>query len=647
MEKPEPGQFPRMTFMRISPTLQELKGILSDPELFSSMDKHFALFTGRLAKNHSPAVALAAALVSRKTGEGNICLDLAEYAGKPLRLDFRKTVQDAYVCPPLPDWTEQLLQSGVAGQDEGNTPLVLGGSNRLYLRRYWQYEQSISRFIRERATPFLHDLNFTRLSNDLGKLFHPQPPGEIDWQQVAAIAAVTRSFSVISGGPGTGKTATVAKILALLMGQCSAPGQLRILLGAPTGKAASRLQQAITAAGLGHTGSESLQASTLHRMLGYIPNSPYFRHNAENHLAADIIVIDEASMVDLPLLAKLMAAVPASSRLILLGDRHQLASVQPGSVLGDICRSEIMPSFSNEFCQLVSELSGNSIAPASHSSLKTASPALQDSFVELVQSYRFSPESGIAKLSMAVKEGDGEKALDLLLEAEDGTIAWSEIPAPAELGKKLFNTPDIALFASMPPNVDPGSCFDQLDSFRILCALRRGPFGMERVNTLLEQELLHQLQEDRSHHTAGQFTGKGSALPFRPVMVTENDYNLRLFNGDVGIILPDPENPQSMRAFFREEYGILRHVAPSLLPGHETVFAMTVHKSQGSEFDRVLLILPDRDSPLLTRELLYTAITRGREKVEIWGRKAIFISGVTRQIKRTSGLAEALWGGDV
>jgi exodeoxyribonuclease V alpha subunit len=248
---------------------------------------------------------------------------------------------------------------------------------------------------------------------------------------------------------------------------------------------------------------------------------------------------------------------------------------------------------------------------------------------------------------MSVKEGDGEKALDILLDAEDGNIAWSEIPAPAELGKKLFNTPDIARFASMPPNVDPGSCFDQLDSFRILCALRRGPFGMEKVNALLEQELLHQAQEDRSHHAAGQFPGKGSALPFRPVMVTENDYNLQLFNGDVGIILPDPENPQSMRAFFREEYGILRHVTPPLLPGHETVFAMTVHKSQGSEFDRVLLILPDRDSPLLTRELLYTAITRGREKVAIWGTKAIFVSGVTRQIKRTSGLAEALWGGDV
>ncbi len=630
--------------MSISPTLHELRSILSDPELFSSLDNHFAMFIGRLAKKHSPAASLAAALVSRKTGEGNICLDLAEHAGKPLYLPPRQRGVDAYVCPTLSVWTEQLIESGVAGQDEGNTPLVLDGSNRLYLRRYWQYENSIFRFIRERATPFLHDLNFPRLSKDLKKLFRAQPPGETDWQQVAAIAAVTRSFSVISGGPGTGKTTTVAKILALLIGQYSDTRQLRILLGAPTGKAASRLQQAIVDADLLPTDSKPLQATTLHRMLGYIPNSPYFRHNAENPLAADIIVIDEASMVDLPLLAKLMQAVPASARLMLLGDRHQLASVQPGSVLGDICRSDIMSEFSDEFCQLITELSTNHITPSSLSGTKTDSLSLQDSFVELVQSYRFSPESGIAKLSMAVKDGDGDGALNILLKTKDGSITWSDIPAPAELGNKLYDSPHVSQFASMQQSVGPDSCFAQLDSFRILCALRRGPFGMEKTNALLELQLARQNQDYASYHTASQLEGMKTVLPFRPVMVTQNDYNLQLFNGDVGLILPDPENQGSVRAFFRGEHGILRDIAPPLLPGHETVFAMTVHKSQGSEFNRVLLIMPDRDSPLLTRELLYTAITRARENVEIWGSKAIFVSGVNRQIKRTSGLTEALWG---
>jgi exodeoxyribonuclease V alpha subunit len=633
--------------MLTAPTLEELQSILSDPELFSSLDRHFAMFIGRLAKNHSLSASLAAALVSRNTGAGNICLDLAEYAGKPLLLNSRETDRDAYVCPNLTDWTEILIQSKVVGQDEGDTPLVLDKSNRLYLRRYWQYEKVILRFIQKRAIPFLQDLNLPKLRKNLKKLFQAQSSGEVDWQQVAAIAAVTRSFSVISGGPGTGKTTTVAKILALLIGQYSDTRQLRILLGAPTGKAAARLQQAITAAGLLQSGSAPLQSATLHRMLGYVPNSPYFRHNAETPLAADIIVIDEASMIDLPLLAKLMQAVPASARLILLGDRHQLASVQPGSVLGDICRSEIMSSFSSEFCELIAELSDSSIVPSTPSRTKTVSASLQDSFVELVQNYRFSPESGIAKLSMAVREGDGDGALDILLKDDDGSIAWSEIPAPAELGKKLQGSPAVSQFASMQQILEPDSSFNHLDRFRILCALRHGPFGMERVNTLLEQQLVLQILNDVSGDARAQFEGMKTFLPYRPIMVTGNDYNLQLFNGDVGLILPDPENLQSVRAFFKREDGILRGLAPALLPGHETVFALTVHKCQGSEFNRVLLILPDRDSPLLTRELLYTAITRGREKVEIWGRKSIFVSGVKRQIKRTSGLAKALWGEDM
>ena len=633
--------------MLSAPTLEELQSVISDPELFSSLDRHFAMFMGRLAKNHSFYAALAAALVSRNTGAGNICLDLAEYAGKPMLLNSRETGRDAYICPRLPDWAELLIQSGVVGQDEGDTPLVLDKSNRLYLRRYWQYEKAILRFIRERAIPCIEGLNLHKLRKDLKELFQTQPAEGVDWQQVAAIAAATRSFSVISGGPGTGKTTTVAKILALLMGQYNDTRQLRILLGAPTGKAASRLQQAINAAGLLQSGSAPLQAATLHRMLGYVTNSPYFRHNAENPLAADIIVIDEASMIDLPLLAKLMQAVPVTARLILLGDRHQLASVQPGSVLGDICHSETMSGFSKEFCGLIAELSGFSIAPSALSGTKTVSASLQDSFVELVQNYRFSPESGIAKLSLAVREGDGDGALDILLKAEDDSIAWSEIPAPAELGKKLQGSPNVSQFASLQQNLQPDSCFNHLDRFRILCALRSGPFGMERVNTLLEQHLVPQVLNDMSGDTAAQFEGMKTFLPYRPIMVTENDYNLQLFNGDVGLILPDTENLQSVRAFFKGEDGILRGLAPALLPGHETVFALTVHKSQGSEFNRVLLILPDRDSPLLTRELLYTAITRGREKVEIWGRKSIFVSGVKRRIKRTSGLAEALWGGEM
>ena len=635
-----------MPFVSPLPPLPDLQGVLSDPGLFSSLDRHFAMFIGRMAGNHCSEAALAAALVSRTTGDGNICLDLTEHGGQALDLNSLETGMDRLVCPPLEEWADRLRQSGVAGEGEGNTPLVLDENNKLYLRRYWQYQDTIIRFIGQRANAVHENLNYSQLGKDLKELFQALPAGETDWQQIAAIAAVTRSFCVISGGPGTGKTFTVAKILALLQRQHTDSGALRILLGAPTGKAASRLQQAIAASGLLQTGTEPLKASTVHRMLGAIPNSPYFRHNAENPLAADIIVIDEASMVDLPLLAKLMQAVPASARLILLGDRHQLASVQPGSVLGDMCRPKTMARFSSEFCRLVSELTAHSLTPASPAGEET-SFSLQDSFVELVQSYRFAPGSGIARLSTTVNEGDGNGALTILLGAEDGSIAWSELPAPAELGKKLQDSHGIAQFATLQQSPEPDSCFNQLDSFRIVCALRKGPFGMERINTLLEQELTPQVPGDSSNHAAGRFGRDLNVLPFRPVMVTRNDYTLQLFNGDVGILLPDPKNKKIVRVFFRDEDGMLRTIAPPLLPGHETVFAMTVHKSQGSEFNRVLLILPDKDSPLLTRELLYTAITRAREAVEIWGRKEIFASAVQRRIKRTSGLTEALWGCDI
>jgi exodeoxyribonuclease V alpha subunit len=633
-----------MSLVENPPILKEIQDFLSEPEFFSSLDNHFGLFVGRLAKKYSLTTALAGALVSRTTGEGNICLDLKEYAGKPLPFNSRRQGMAAFVCPDLAAWTEQLLESGVASQNDGDTPLVLAGSGRLYLNRYRQYENSIISFIRHRANSTYRDHDYSSLHKDLKKLFETLPGKQTDWQQIAVISAVSRSFSVISGGPGTGKTSTVAKILALLISQNRNNSDLRILLAAPTGKAASRLQQAIAESGLVQTGSEPLQVATLHRMLGSVPNSPYFRHNAENPLVADIIVIDEASMVDLPLMAKLMQAVPASTRLILLGDRHQLASVQPGSVLADICPTEIMSSFSHDFQQHISELTDSSFEPDFTTEKTTTSCSLEDSFVELVHSYRFGPESSIAKLSKAVKNGDGDGAFDILLRSEDESTAWSDIPGPSELGKALQNSPMVEQFRAMQQAPDPDSCFSLLDNFRLLCGLRQGPFGVERVNYILEQLFAQQVSAGFTQLNPDLPACSKTSLLIRPVMVTRNDYNLQLFNGDVGIIMPDPAGRQSERVFFREKPGMLRNIALPLLPAHETVFAITVHKSQGSEFDRLVLILPDQDSPLLTRELLYTAITRAREKVEIWGRKKIFMAAVKRRIKRTSGLAEGLWG---
>ena len=631
-----------MTLRKKTPAGQGLQAILSAAHLFSNLDIHFANFITRLAETSSPEVGLAAALVSLKTSEGNICLDLAEYAGKVLALDTPEG-GDQFICPASSDWADHLMKSGLVDQDQGNTPLVLDQHGRLYLRRYWEYERIITRFIQERANTALSDLDYPRLTRDVQKLFQPLPSGKTDWQKVAAIMAVTRSFSVISGGPGTGKTTTVAKILALLLGQCKDRKKLRIILGAPTGKAASRLQETIASTGLLQENSELPQATTLHRMLGTIPNSPYFRHNTENPLAADVIVIDEASMVDLPLMAKLMQAVPYPSRLILLGDRHQLASVQPGSVLGDICRSKAINCFSNTFCQQTLELSGENLPPASTCSKRKSSGGLQDSFVELIDNYRFSENSDIARLSKAVKDGDGAAAVDMLLSERNNQVFWSEIPGSTELENKLQGSSGFSQYASMQHTREPAACFAVMDSFRVLCGLRRGPYGMQKINTILAHQFggrngpLFQTNSSQLKHESSLIAGQ-------PVMVTQNDYSLQLFNGDVGIILPDPNRKGALRAYFRGDSGIVRDIALPLLPAHETVFAMTVHKSQGSEFDRVLLILPDQDSPLLTRELLYTAITRARKKVEIWGNKDVFCRAVKRQITRTSGLAQTLWG---
>ncbi len=601
------------------------------------MDKHFALFIFRLASSNKSEAALAAALVSRKTREGNICMALDEYAGKPLLTGNNAPARHSFSAPSLPEWTKQLRQSGVVGTEKSYTPLVLDSKGRLYLRRYWEYENTINRFIRQRCTQNHVELDHERLAADLKTLFPKPADGSIDWQMIAAIAAARRSFCVISGGPGTGKTFTVAKILALIRGQHQSDSPPRILLGAPTGKAASRLQQAIADTGLLQTGTtEPLQATTLHRMLGSIPNSPYFRHNAENPLAADIVVVDEASMVDLPLMAKLMQAVPDTARLILLGDHHQLASVQPGSFFGDICRPEIMAGFSAEFCEIANELTSCRLAPSSAAVSNTVSPAMQDSFIELLQSYRFDPDSSIARLSLAVKEGDGEGAFEILSASKDDTISWSDIPGPTELGKKLLQWPDFEHFKTLQQTSEPDRCFALLENLRILCALRNGPFGMEKINTLVERQLGLQVPQP----------GAYSVPPSRPIMVTQNDYALQLFNGDIGILQLDPENPATSQAFFKNPEGRLRTLSLPLLPTHETVFAMTVHKSQGTEFDRVLLILPDRDSPLLTRELIYTAITRARKGVEIWGSRDIFIAAVKRKIQRTSGLPELLWSRD-
>jgi len=596
------------------------------------LDIHFANFMSRLTGGNIPELFLAAALVSSYTRQGNICLDLSSVEGKELLKGENEI--DPVVCPELNNWCKQLRKTGVVGNPGEYKPLILDDRSRLYLFRYWEYQEKLANSIRRRVSNTIATSDFYILKEELIRLSPLEQAKEINWQRVAAFTALIKKFCVISGGPGTGKTSIVATILALLLKQAE-PERLRIALIAPTGKAAAKLQEAIrsmkTKLLCPHSIKQAIpeEASTIHRLLGTIPNSPYFRHNAKNTLPVDVVVVDEASMVDLALMSKLIQALPLQARIILLGDKDQLASVEAGAVLGDICDNGTEHSFSQGFCKDCKEVTGYTI----HTQQNRAPESdIRDCIIQLEKNYRFGSDSGIGAVSYAVNTGDGDRAIKLMKSGVYGDITWKNIPQPKDLTQVIKAT-IMQGYGDYLRASDPFNVFQVFERFQILCALRGGPFGVAALNILVEQILREErlINPDRRWY------------PGRPVLITKNDYNLRLFNGDMGIVLSDPSVNNELRVFFPAADGTFKKFHPSRLPEHETVYAMTVHKSQGSEFDKVLLLLPDRESPVLTRELIYTSITRAKKSVEIWGNKNVFRTAVSRYIERTSGLRDALW----
>lgn len=534
---------------------------------FSALDRQFGEFLRRFAGDSAPEAALAAQCASRARAEGNICISLGDLAGKD-------------GAPSLTNLRKKLRASGVVGAPGAFTPLILDEKDRLYLRRYWEYEQELVQAIASRTA-----------------VFTPQTKAVADLQEVAARKAATSGFTVITGGPGTGKTWTVIRILKLLLEQPNGD-KWRIALAAPTGKAAARLTESARAV------QDKFAATTIHRLLGYLPGSPYFRHNAKHPLMADVVIVDEASMVDLALMAKLVAAVPPEARLILLGDRDQLASVEAGNVLADICAA------------------AENAAP---------NEPLRDSVVALLRNYRFAETGGIYRVATAINSGDADRAITVLQARDDNEVNWQPLPNEVRLASAL-REPVINGFRHYLEATDPRQALTALQRFRILCAVRHGPFGVENLNAVAEEILVE----------AGLLMPRGGGCySGQPIMVTQNDYNLALFNGDTGIVLPDAADGE-LRAFFISAEGKLRRFLPSRLPIHETAFAITVHKSQGSEFAEVLLLLPEKDAPLMTRELLYTGLTRARQAVALWAPEAVLRAAIARRVKRTSGLRDAL-----
>jgi exodeoxyribonuclease V alpha subunit len=563
--------------------------------------------------------------------------------------------------PKKADLLKQLAGSPVVGRPGEFKPLILDGQNRLYLQRYWQYEAELAATIvrlegdttkseeraphpdplpigsadaeREKHSP-RHDVETHQLKVSLAAHFPSGGAEEMDWQMVAAVAALRRRLCIISGGPGTGKTRTVVVLLALLLEQNPA---LRIALAAPTGKAAARLQESVKNARATLPCAPAIQdllpteAGTIHRLLGTVPDSAYFRHDAANPLPFDVIVVDEASMVDLALMAKLVSAIPPSARLILLGDKDQLASVEAGAVLADLCNGASRRAYSPAFAKELKEMTGL-ILPADAVSGQAA--GLADCIVELRRNYRFGEQSEIHRLSQAVNAGDAEAVVKSLREAGENSAApvvWRQLPAPSQL-KQFLKPLALSRFKEFLQSPDPAEALRAFARFRILCALRHGPYGVEQLNAVVEDILAE----------AGWIRPDGRFYAGRPVMIVRNDYNLKLFNGDIGVLRRNAAG--ELRAYFAGPDQALREVMPLRLPEHETAFALTVHKSQGSEFERVLLMLPREDSLVLSRELVYTGLTRASRAVALWSSLEILTAAVRRNIRRRSGLRDALWG---
>ena len=559
------------------------------------IDRQAAAFLCRGVTESAEVLRTVVSLLSQAVGQGHVCLDLEEIAGQLVRIPGS---DEPLRLPDAARLVALLRSLPTLGRPGEHRPLVLDDAGRLYLYRYFRYEALLADAIRARATSESSGIDEAALA----------PPSENaeDRQRQAALTALRRRFSVISGGPGTGKTTTVVRILGLLLEQ---PGgeRMRIALAAPTGKAAARLAASIASLREALPCPDEVkravpgQVTTIHRLLGTLPGSTSFRHNERNPLPCDAVIVDEASMVDLPLMTALVAALPPQARLILIGDRDQLASVEAGAVLGDICR-----------------------AAESSGSLVTGCVTVLD------RNYRFGDGSGIAALSRAINSGDAGEALRLLGDPTDGTIALEATPTRETVRKRLAS-PVLEGFRPYLEAETPEEALRLFERFRILTALREGPWGAAGMNHAVETLL----------HEAGLLKADTPFYRGRPVLVTENDYIHKLFNGDTGIILPDPESG-NLRAFFAAPDGTVRAIPPEFLPKHETAFAMTVHKSQGSEFERVLMVLPPEDTILLTRELIYTGITRARQSVMVWSDEAVFSAAVKRRTERRSGLRERL-----
>lgn len=599
------------------------------PSHVEELPRQFADFLCERA-TASKELWLGAALTSQQTLDGGVCLHLPAIAGRPWS---GEDPPGGEVAPSLDHWLATLRRSSAVGRPGELRPLILTDEGRLYLHRYWEYETALAEDLRRRASTRPR-VDLEALSRAWRRLAVRDELAE--GQRVAAVTAALRGLTVISGGAGTGKTTIVACILKLLAAGSDPARPLRARLVAPTGKAAGRLKEQLRAyrERLDPEGEIDRllvdEPATLHRLLGGAPGASRYRHHADNPLPLDVLVIDETSMVDLPMMTKVVAALPSSARLVLIGDKDQLPPVGVGSVFGELCAAAPAPT--PELSSEIETVTGSALTPSPTEDDETRD--LASSITFLRHSFRFDAASGIGTLADAVRRADGG-ALARLVEAPPEDLAWltrsigSARDAPAEILSRVAEgfAPFLEAVRSGAP---PADVLERLGRFRILCVLREGPSGVAGWNDAIESHL-----RAKRRIQGGQTWYEG-----RPVLVTRNDYAQRLWNGDVGVALRRDDG--ALRVWFEGAAGELRDFPPGRLSHVETAYALTVHKSQGSEFDHVVLALPDTETRLLSRELLYTGVTRARTRLEVLGDPSRFAEGMFRRLPRASGLADAL-----
>ncbi|WP_017258536.1 exodeoxyribonuclease V subunit alpha [Pedobacter arcticus] len=559
-------------------------------------------------------------LVSKKLSEGHICIDLKD-----------KDIQESELPPYYLDF-EQAIKSLpnnklVTQNPQAKQPFVLH-QNRLYLQRYFNYESKIL----DRIKAFVASENETEenrvselleIKDFISSLFLNKP-NVTNWQLVATLSSYINNFSIITGGPGTGKTTTVANILAILF---HLNPDLKVGLAAPTGKASARMAESLKNAKLNVSESikqkfQEIQPSTLHRLLGYIPDSPYFKHSAANTLNYDVIIVDESSMIDVALFSKLLDAVDRKTRIILLGDKNQLASVEAGSLFGDLCMAQPELNIFNTERQMFI----NSFITDASSQIRTEPQQSQhplfQHIVELQFSHRFNSEEGIGKFSNAIISNNVQELNNFIKLNDDERVLIDTEFKPSVFEEFILG------YEAYIKEIDIYEALKKFNQLRVLCAIREGEHGLYMTNKKIEQYLAKKnlLTLDKEFYEN------------RPIIMNKNNYELGLFNGDIGIVRTDKNGV--LKAHFEPSDGEERIFLPGLLAGAETVFAMTIHKSQGSEFEKVLIVLPESEGiNILTRELLYTGVTRAKNKVVLQATTNSILDAANAQVKRASGIS--------